>query len=136
MIRPKKVKTSNGDVPQPTRYTFQSLLNSLETVQETTESPCSVTKLLPEIFQPLHFQFEMFCHDMQKMLTFPPMTTQIPIPDVHRSSCLPPIAVRWKRAKIVMQTMMPMATPMPLSMAVVMPDAKAYMVSSSKTGSP
>ena len=77
MIRPKKVKiweiqkptkTSNGDTgyrfKKPTRYTFQSLLNSLETVQETTESKCSVTKLLPEIFQPLHFQRNVLTCDM------------------------------------------------------------------------
>ena len=47
----------------------------------------------------------------------------------------PPIAARWKSAATVMQTMMPMATAMPLSMAVVMIEAKAYMVSSSESSS-
>ena len=46
-------------------------------------------------------------------------------------SCFPPIATRWKSAATVMQTMMQREAPMPLSMAVVMPEAKAYMVSSS-----
>ena len=46
-------------------------------------------------------------------------------------SCFPPIAARWKSAATVMKTMMPTEIPMPLSMAVVMPEAKAYMVSSS-----
>ena len=101
-----------------TRYAFQSLLNRLETVQQTTESPCLFLICLPRT-QPLAMTCDMF-------------TTTYDHPNPRFIwSCLPPIAARWKRAKTVMQTMMQMATPMPLSMAVVTPDAKAYMVSSS-----
>lgn len=48
-------------------------------------------------------------------------------------SFFPPMAARWKSAAMVMKIMMQMETPMPLSMAVVMPEAKAYMVSSSES---
>ena len=47
-------------------------------------------------------------------------------------SFFPPIATRWKSAATVMQTMMQIATAMPVSMAVVTIEANSYMVSSSE----
>ena len=71
----------------------------------------------------------------RKKIVCIPWNAPLPVFVGHFWSFFPPIAARWKSAATVMQTMMPMATAMPLSMAVVMIEAKAYMVSSSESSS-